>query len=425
MSGPLVSQRTTGRQPAYNELENQIRRHRPDYWLLVLIVFLLAVGLVVVYAISPALNATHGDSGNYYVTHQAIAIGLSVVAFGATATIPISTWRRWQQPLLAIAVVGTLIALITPVVPAYPAHRWIRLGGFSLQSVEALKFALIIWLAGFLASRIRDKTVANTRRTLRPLLIALLIIGVVVAGVQSDLGSTGVIVLMMGGMAFMAGLPMRRILLIAAIVIIGTILAVSVTPYRRDRLLAYMHPEGNCLTASGYQACQALIAVGSGGLIGLGLGRSVQAYGYLPEAQNDSIFAIFAEKFGFIGVCLLLGLFMLLFGRLRRIAERAPNDFSRILVGGILIWLSSQTMINVGAMLGLLPLKGITLPFISYGGTSVLFVGAAMGLVFQISRYTSFQTRTMQRSMQRSQYENSDDGRRIRRAYHPDPGSRF
>jgi cell division protein FtsW len=224
-------------------------------------------------------------------------------------------------------------------------------------------------------------------------------------------------------MAFTAGLPMKRIMMVVAIVLIGTVLAVSAIPYRRERLLTYLHPDSNCLT-TGYQACQALIAVGSGGVSGLGLGRSVQAYGYLPEAQDDSIFAIYAEKFGFIGVMILLGLFVTLFARLRMILERAPDMFSRLVVAGVLAWLSVQTIINVGAMIGLLPLKGITLPFVSYGGTSVLFVGAALGLVFQISHYTSFNSRNVTRGGQRKNYEDSSDGRRIRRAYHPDPSGR-
>jgi cell division protein FtsW len=379
----------------------QVRRHRPDYWLVVIIAFLITIGLIVVYAISPALSATHGGSGSHYVSRQLIAIGLSIGAFFVTARVPLKQWQRWQTPLLVIAGIITLMALITPVVPQYPAHRWIRFGGLSLQSVEALKFALLIWLGGLLAKRSREGTIGNSKLTLQPLIIALAVIGVIVAGVQSDLGSTGVIVAMIGAMAFIAGMPMKRVMAIVAIVAIGTILAVSAIPYRRERLLTYLHPANNCLT-TGYQACQALIAVGSGGMIGLGLGRSVQAYGYLPEAQNDSIFAIYAEKFGFIGVMALLGLFVTLFARLRLIIERAPTEFSRLVVTGVLAWLSTQMLINVGAMIGLLPLKGITLPFISYGGSSVLFVGAAMGLVFQISHYTSFSARTVVKSGQRS-----------------------
>lgn len=125
-------------------------------------------------------------------------------------------------------------------------------------------------------------------------------------------------------------------------------------------------------------------------MIGLGLGSSVQAYGYLPEAANDSIFAIYAEKFGFVGCMVLLAIFVAFFARLKMVAERLPDDFSRLLTVGVLAWLSVQAIINIGAMIGLLPLKGITLPFISYGGTSVVFIAAAVGLVFQASQYAAF-----------------------------------
>jgi cell division protein FtsW len=222
-------------------------------------------------------------------------------------------------------------------------------------------------------------------------------------------------------MAFIAGLPMKRIMMIAGVIAIGLVIAVTSTPYRRERLATFMDPTANCLT-TGYQVCQALIAVGSGGTTGLGLGRSVQAYGYLPEAENDSIFAIYAEKFGFIGVGALIALFLVFFMRIRQVAERAPDDFSRLVVMGILVWLCAQAMINIGAMMGLLPLKGITLPLISYGGSSVLLVMAALGLVFQVSRYTS--RTTPQLADRGGMYEDRRDGRRIRGAYHPNPSGR-
>ena len=187
--------------------------------------------------------------------------------------------------------------------------------------------------------------------------------------------------------------------------------------------MTYLHPTSDCQT-TGYQACQALITIGSGGMFGLGLGRSVQAYGYLPESANDSIFAIYAEKFGFIGVSVLLGLFMALFSRLKNILERAPNAYTRLIATGILAWLSTQAIINIGAMIGLLPLKGITLPFISYGGTSLVFVTAALGLAFNISRYTSYGPVIELTDEEGTYYGNSTDRRRLRGAYHPTPGGR-
>ncbi|HSX43906.1 MAG TPA: putative peptidoglycan glycosyltransferase FtsW [Candidatus Saccharimonadales bacterium] len=379
----------------------QQRRHRPDYMLLVLSTVLLMIGLIVIYAISPGLSAQKHVSENYYVSKQFIAIGLGVVAFLITANLPLSIWRRLQTPLIIFAA-GASLAVRLFGERVNGAYRWIQIGGISFQAVELVKFALLVWLASFLVQRLRQGQMGDNNQTLRPLLIALIIIGVVVAWLQSDLGSMGVIIAMMVAMSFVVGLPLRRVAIFGGIILIGIILAISSSPYRRDRLLTFLHPQRDCQNA-GYQACQALIAVGSGGLFGKGLAHDVQAYGYLPEAANDSIFAIVAEKFGFVGVTVLITLFMVFFTRLKNIMERAPDDFSRLLIVGVLAWFSTQTIINIGAMIGLLPLKGITLPFISYGGTSVVFVTAAVGLAFNISRYTTY-TATL--SSEREDYEN-------------------
>lgn len=414
----------TRRQPAYMQSRGQTRRHKPDYWLLILTIALAAVGIVVVFSISPALEVEKGIDGNQYVLRQLIAVGLGLVIFAIAASVPLDKWRHLWKPLLIIAAIATLLALIMPVNAQYPAHRWIRVAGFSFQSVELLKFALIMWLAGFLAWRMSNGLMGNMNKTIRPLFLALIAAGIIIAGLQSDLGSFGVIVAVMGVMAFVAGMPIKRVLTVGGIIALIGIIAVSTTPYRRDRLTAFLHPESDCL-ASGYQACQALIAVGSGGMVGLGLGKSVQAYGYLPEAENDSIFAIYAEKFGFLGVTVLLGLFAALFTRLKKIGERAPDNFSRLVVIGIFVWLSAQTIINVGAMIGLLPLKGITLPLVSYGGSSVLMVMAALGVVFQVSRHTLYSIPEDEPNVSGGGgYDNSRNGRRIRGAYHPASGSR-
>lgn len=365
------------------------RRHKPDYMLLVLTAILLVVGLVTIYSISPGLAIQRDVSENFYVNKQLIAIGLGIVTFIAMATIPYQTWKKLQKPLIGAAILATLIALALPVSEQYPAHRWIRFGGLSFQSVELVKFALIFVLAGFLADRMRRGEVNDMEKSVKPIGIAFVVIAVVVAGLQSDLGSTAVIIAIMGLMWFVAGLPIKRVLLLLGAISIVFLLAISTSDYRRDRVMTFMNPERDC-QAAGYQACQALIAVGTGGLFGKGIGHSVQAYGYLPEAANDSIFAVVAEKFGFVGVTALLCVFWAFFTRVKNIIERAPDNFSRLVVVGLLAWLSMQAIINIGAMIGLLPLKGITLPFISYGGTSLIFATAAVGLIFNISRYTTF-----------------------------------
>lgn len=365
------------------------RRHKPDYILIVIALLLSVVGLIVVYAISPGLAASRHVDGNYFVTKQAISIGLGLLAFAICSSIGVDFLKKTRNALLIISAIGVVIIQAVGE-QVNGAARWIQIGGLSFQVAEMVKFTLIVWLAIFLVERMKKGEMSDNNKTLKPLMIAMLLIGVFVAVLQSDLGSSGVMIAILGIMAFTAGLPWQRLAMILGIVAVGTLLAISTSSYRRDRVATYLNPTADC-QAAGYQSCQALIAVGSGGMFGLGLGKSVQAYGYLPEPANDSIFAVLAEKFGFLGVTIVIGLFVLLFSRFKRIIERTADPFSRLFVIGTLAWLSTQTIINMGAMIGLLPLKGITLPFISYGGTSILFVMAALGVVFQISRYTSFE----------------------------------
>ncbi|RTK94386.1 putative lipid II flippase FtsW [Candidatus Saccharibacteria bacterium] len=403
-------------------IEGTKRRHKPDYILLLLAVALLSLGLVVVYAISPGLSAQRDVGENYYVGKQLIAVLLGIAAFLVTSNIQTDWWRKLEKPLIVSAIVISIaVRLIGEEVNG--AYRWVQVGGLSFQAAELIKLALLVWLAGFLVTRLKEGSLADEQRTFKPLLIVLGATAAVVAVLQKDLGSTGVMVAIFASMIFVIGLPLKRVLMIGGIIAIGTTLLIASSSYRRDRFTTFLNPTRDC-QSTGYQACQALIAVGSGGLTGMGLGRGVQAYGYLPEAANDSIFAIMAEKFGFIGVSIVLGLFAAFFTRIKKIIEHAPNEYSRLLAVGVLAWLSTQTIINIGAMIGLLPLKGITLPFISYGGTSIIFITAAVGIVFNISRYTSYSVSNGQNSEDRNN-ENTIGRRRVRGAYHPNAGGRI
>jgi cell division protein FtsW len=363
-----------------------IRKHRPDYMILILSLLMLTAGLIVMYAISPALAAQGGNvSDNYFVARQFVAILLGVGIFFLVSRIQLDKWQQWSKVLLAIVLVASLVAVFDG--GGKEGLRWIQFGFFSFQPVEFLKFVVIISLAGFL-SKLQNEGKINDFKSLKPVLAISAVVAIVVVILQRDLGSAVVLASIVGAMIFSAGFPMKKLLLLAAVALTLIVLAISSTPYRRDRFMTFMNPERDCQN-DGYHACQALIAVGSGGLIGLGLGRSVQAYGYLPEAENDSIFAIFAEKFGFLGVVLLLGILGALLLRLLNIMQRAPNSYAQLIVAGVFTWLAVQSFINIAAMVGLIPLKGITLPFISYGGTSLVFAMAALGLVFNISYYTS------------------------------------
>ena len=396
------------------------RRHRPDYWLVLLSLTLLAVGLIVVYGISPGVSAQNGISSSYFVNKQLLAVGLGIIAFIVVANLPLNLWRKLEKPLILGSIGATLAALAFGE-NINGAHRWLNIGGLSFQAVELIKFALIVWLAGFLADRQRSGELHNSQLTFKPLIMVLAGLILVVAGLQGDFGSMAVVVTIMAAMIYIIGLPMKRLMMIAGIILIGVVLFIAGTGYRRDRFETFLNPTKDCL-GTGYQACQSLISVGSGGLFGLGIANSVQAYGYQPKAADDSIFAILAEKFGFVGVGALLGVFIVFFARLKNIIENAPDTYSRLLVTGVLAWISTQMIINVGAMIGLLPLKGITLPFISYGGTSVLFVTAATGLAFQVSRYTTYGQSVS--GAERNNYDNRLDRRGIRGAYHPNPSGR-
>lgn len=375
------------------------------------------LGLVVVYSISPALAASQHISQNYFITKQIIDVFLGVAAFAAAAYLPLRAWRPLVKPLIIVTALGCLVVLVMPLNAEYPAHRWIRLGSFSFQIAELIKLTLVLWLAAFLGRRSREGNLTDPNQALKPLLVLLILMGAVVAKLQSDLGSAGVMVAIIAAVAFVAGVPLKRIAMFGGLVAILLVLAIATSSYRRERLSTYLHPGSDCQAAS-YQICQALISVGSGGVLGQGLGYGTQAYGYLPEPSNDSIFAIIAEKFGFLGTTGLVVIFGLLFSRLKRIAERSVEQFDKLVVVGVLAWLSTQMAINVGAMLGVLPLKGITLPLISQGGTSLVFLTAALGLVFQISRYTTYSDKWPGKNNE-TQANNSINRRRLRRAYNP------
>lgn len=396
--------------PARQSIDELIptRKHRPDYGLVILATVLLFIGLIVMYAISPALAAQGGNvSDNYFVSRQFIAIILGFIIFWITAKIPINYWLKIQKPLILCAL---LLSLIAFAFGGALNARWIQLGIFSFQPVELVKFILVLFFASFLSKFIL--TGNHKLKELRPALILFAIFGLIIVVLQRDLGSAVVLMGMIAVMAFVAGLPIIRILIIVFLALAVIMLAISSTQYRRDRLLTFFQPERDC-ASQGYHACQALIAVGSGGLFGVGVGRSVQAYGYLPEAENDSIFAIYAEKFGFVGVIVLIGLVGALLLRILNIMQRAPNRFTQLVVAGVFGWLAIQSLINIGAMVGLLPLKGITLPFISYGGTSLLFSMAALGLVFQISAYTNRRKSTFDEPInERSYNEDTNNWRR-------------
>jgi len=374
----------TPRRQIYDTTRSQnTRKHRPDYLLIISASILLALGIIVMVAISPALTEQGHLPGSYYVFRQLTALTLGILLFMICSRLTETFYRRSQRLMVAASLASAAAVLAISGI----AFRWVQIGGFSFQPAELIKFTAVVSVAIFLVDRIKSNQINDPKKTLYPIGLGLLGLGFIVVYLQKDLGSMIVILSIVFVMMLMANVPLDKLALGGLLITLAIVLAIVSTPYRRDRFMTFMQPERDCAT-TGYHACQALIAVGSGGLIGLGLGNSVQAYGYLPEASNDSIFAIYAEKFGFLGSVLLISLYSVLLYRILLTIKRAGDDFSKLMVSGIFAWFAVQAFINIGAMVGLMPLKGITLPFISYGGTSLMFVLAALGVVYRASSYT-------------------------------------
>lgn len=381
------------------DTESETRAHKPDYVLLLLSAALLSIGLVIVYSISPGIASYRNVSETYIINKQFLSIVMGIIGFVVAASLPLKFWKSMSKPLVVISFISaTIVFLFGEEING--AQRWVTLSGISFQVAELFKLSLAIYLGIYLGTN--KNRFSNSKgglssmlqdQTLKKLGIIILLIGIIVAGLESDLGSAAVMIAMIGGAAFLSGLSVKKLIPGVLVVLILVSLAVAISPYRRDRLKTFLNPTADC-QKEGYQACQALITVGSGGIFGTGLSKGVQAYGYLPEAANDSIFAIISEKLGFFGASLIIAIYGIFFVRLKKIIDRAPDSFSSLYVSLIFIWLSTQAMINIGAMIGLLPLKGITLPFISYGGTSLLFIMIAIGIVFRISRHTKLSGRS-------------------------------
>lgn len=386
---------------------------------------LILLGLIIIYAISPALIAriNVGDISldqNHFLYRQLIYIGIGISAFCVAFFTPFEFWRKHSGKMV---IGGTLLALLPFILQATPlalcvngACRWIDLGPISFQPVEILKLGLVVFLANFLAIRIEQGRLNDPQHTLIPIGVLLLGMAIVVVGLQKDMGTGLTIFAIALAMLFAAGLRAKWFGAIFGGLIGLGVLFIVIAPHRIERILTFFKHDSASTDGMAYHINQALIAVGSGGLTGKGLGQSIQAFGYLPEAANDSIFAILAEKFGFIGTLAVLCIFAALFLRLLYIMDHTTPLFAKMIVAGTFGWVFSHSIINIGAMLGIFPLTGITLPFVSFGGTSLLCMLAALGLVFHISRYT---THTQSPTTQGGMYDNRRRGRGLGGARHP------
>lgn len=381
--------------------------HRPDYILALLVLMLVSIGMVMIYSTGGIVNFNISGGAtdkNTFFSQQIFVLAIGLVAWFVISRIHFSFWRK-AAPWMMLGSLALMLLVVLPGLSynANGATRWLKLGSLSFQPVEFFKLSLVIYLSSWV-----EKNKDNLRSftgTLLPFLMIVALVIVLVMIMQKDMGSAMVLVLSAITIYFLAGGPLYLFGIGFAVLVSMALTMIVLFPYRLTRLQTFFNHQDDP-TGSGYHIKQALIAIGSGGIVGRGLGNSFQSYGYLPESTNDSIFAIIGEQFGFLGTASVIAIFSGICWRGFRIAKQAPDTFSRLTAAGITAWIVFQSLINIMAMLNLIPLTGIPLPFISYGGTSLLFSMVAIGILQNISKYTYKEV----------SYANRSLGRRNRRA---------
>lgn len=401
-----------------------VRRHRPDYMIILYTGILMLIGLVIIYAIGPqranVLNNSLGSnySDTYFFIKQTTSLLLALVAFAVMASLPYTFIVKHGMKVLVIGLVAcVLLALaswtnLSIAEEVNGASRWFNLGILgSLQPAEILKFGLLLYIAVFLGKKVTEGKANDWKETLLPVGIVSAISLFFVVVVQEDLGTGISLSAIILTMLFMAGLKRNVLLTIFGVMLLVGALFIFSAPHRRDRIVTFLQGDSSTTEDAGaYHIQHAKIAIGTGFLFGVGIGNSIQATGYLPEAINDSVFAILGETFGFVGLMALLALFVALMLRLLKVMDHLVDIRLKLLAAGVFGWFGAHVILNIAAMIGIFPLTGITLPLLSFGGTSMIFITAALGLVFQLSRYTIHSSRIKETSD-----ENSGSGRRVGR----------
>ncbi len=349
-------------------------------WTLILIV----AGFFIFSSASLGLLARAGANFSSVTFSQTVlGLFLGSLAMFITMRLDPKIWKKYAFYFLVLAIILNILVLIPHIGFDHGgARRWIVIAGVSFQTSEVLKLAFVIYFAAW-AAGMKDK-VGTFKKGFAPLLVLFAITGALLLK-QPDTDTYLMIVFSGLAMYLTAGGKWRYVLMLVIAGILGITMLYFVRPYVRARIDTFIHPQSNS-QGSSYQVQQSLIAIGSGGMFGRGYGQSVQKFNFLPEPIGDSIFAVEAEEFGFVGAAALILLFVLFSMRGLKIASRISEPFGRLAVIGIVIMITAQAFVNIGAMLGVLPLSGITLPFVSHGGTSLFITLVEVGIVLSISK---------------------------------------
>ena len=356
------------------------RRGQLEFHLLVLVTLgLVAFGLVMVYSASSARAAVAADDPSYFLKRQAVYAVLGLIVLAFLSRVDFRVLRRLGGPLL-LASFALLLAVLVLGTAVNGARRWLSLGLIDFQPSELAKVALALWLAALLVRRPAPRSFTELGRPIG--LVVLAVCALIL--VEPDLGTATAICVMVAAMLVVAGTPLRALAGAAGIGVTLVLAAIWLEPYRRARFFAFLDPWADP-DDTGFQTIQAMIALGSGGLFGVGLGESVQKIYYLPEATTDMIFAIVGEELGLVGTFGVIAAFVVFGYAGFNVALRCRDPFGKLLAAGLTALICGQAFVNLSAVLGLAPLTGIPLPFVSYGGSSLIVALGAVGILLNIA----------------------------------------
>jgi cell division protein FtsW len=370
-----------------------VRRAQLESNVLVLVTLALtAFGLVMVYSATSARAAVGDGQPMYYLTRQVIFAVLGLGALIVASRVPYASWRRSAPTLLVVSLI-MLVGVLAVGAQVNGARRWVPLGPLSFQPSELAKLAIAIWVAGYLARRRPPQTLGEL---VKPVGLVVCITCALIL-VEPDLGTAIAIVLMVGGMLVVAGTRGSLLARATVVVLALGVVVVWLEPYRRARILSFLNPWGDAQGA-GFQIVQAMISLGSGGFLGVGLGQGVGKIFYLPEAHTDMIFATIGEELGLVGTAGVIGAYAIFAWAGLRIALACRDPFGKRLAAGLTVLVCAQAATNLAAVLGLAPITGITLPFVSYGGSSLVVALASVGILLNIAGGDAEKARVPDRS---------------------------
>jgi cell division protein FtsW len=387
--------------------ESAVRRFLDRPYASVQLLLLSAVGLLgfgVLMAVSTTIAAAHDNNGTGSIWGQSIKegefIAIGLVLFWFAMRLSPRAFRMLAYPILGLALI-TLVAVLVPGigVGVYGARRWIDIGPLQLQPSEIAKVAMLLWGADLLARKQQFGTLRRARHLFVPLLPGFMIVSLLVM-LEPDLGTTCCFMLILLGLLWMVGMPLRYFGLVLGLVAGAITLLAFAAPYRLVRLTSFVDPFKDP-QGSGYHTVEGLYALASGGVFGVGLGQGTSKYGWVPNANSDYVFAIIGEELGLIGCLAVLALFGLFAYTGLRIVRRNADPFVRLAAGGATIWLCGQAVINIGYVSGLLPVTGIPLPLISAGGTSLLVTFFVLGMLVSFARHEAAAVSTARRAERR------------------------